>query len=162
MFALKQRHLVQRGILTQAQREMDSPHGFSEAFSPRHPAAVMSGCHSSSRLSVWKTGPAHNDSSSQIIRSSDVWDVFIMEVRVVVFPPFFVTDFLPYNACHTIFIFCTFLVYLVLRFSRLSLQGHLPPLCVKLVKICGWCVSKKEAELRDWEIRGKTPDCSKF
>lgn len=50
-------HLVQRSILTQAQTEIDFPHGFFGGFGPRHPAAAVSvsgSLHSSSRLSYGK------------------------------------------------------------------------------------------------------------
>lgn len=39
---LMQCQLVPRGILTQAQKEIDSPHGLFRGFGPRHPAAVVS------------------------------------------------------------------------------------------------------------------------
>lgn len=59
MLALMQYHLVQRGILTQAKREIDSPHGFWEALGPD--TQLQRCLKPQQQAVVWKT---HHDDSS--------------------------------------------------------------------------------------------------
>lgn len=104
MLALMQYHLVQRGILTQAQREIDFPHGF-RGFGPRHPAAVVSVSGSlSSSLSNGKL-------ARPIMTAALKWSielsgkVLLMEARVKVnvFLHLFIVVLKPSFSFHTIY-----------------------------------------------------------
>lgn len=73
MLALMQYHLVQRGILTQAQREIDFPHGFRRLWSQTPSCSGVCVWKLQQQAVIWKTGHVHNDSSTQMICWTPVW-----------------------------------------------------------------------------------------
>lgn len=73
MSALMQHRLVQRGILTQAQREIDFPHGFGRLWSQTPSCSGVCVWKPQQQAVMWKTGHAHNDSSAQMICRTPVW-----------------------------------------------------------------------------------------
>lgn len=66
MLALMQYHLlVQRGILTQALREIDLPHGFRRLWSQTPSCNGVCVWKPQQQAVIWKTGHAHNDSTTE-------------------------------------------------------------------------------------------------
>lgn len=66
ILAVMQYHLVKRGILSLAQREIDFPHGFWRLWSQTLSCRAVSVWKPQQQGVIWKTGHALNDSCSQM------------------------------------------------------------------------------------------------